>query len=73
MSLKKDILRGFLLTLLQVILVLGGMALLGLACYGVVAGATAVSVGCIVGSVICLCAAAGVRYAKGHILRHRDD
>lgn len=60
----KDFLVGTFGKFLQVILILAGLGLL-------LSGCTRGSGGYLIGGIFCLCAAGGVRYALGHIVRIR--
>jgi len=60
----KDFLIGTLGRLLMVVFTIGGILLL-------MAGLFGGSIGFIIGGVVLLCASWGVRYALGHIIRHR--
>lgn len=60
----KDFLIGTFGKLLMVIFTLGGLLLL-------LGGLFGGSIGMLIGGIVLLCAAGGVRYALGHIIRPR--
>ena len=64
----RDFLRGTLGTLLQVVLTIMGIVLLGFSC---ATGSQSGFIVFIVLGIVCLSAAAGIRYWLGTIHRHR--
>lgn len=66
----RDFLRGTFGILLQVILVILGMILLIGGCIGTIASPSGGILVTVLG-ILCLCAAGGIRYWLGHIIRNR--
>jgi hypothetical protein len=64
----KDFLRGTLGVFAQVLLLILGIALIGVSC---VAGSGAGNIALLILGILCLCAVAGIRYWLGHIVRMR--
>ena len=60
----RDFLIGTFGKFLQVILVIAGIIILLIGLFGG-------SIGILIGGILLLCASWGVRYALGHIIRHR--
>ena len=68
----RDFLRGTLAAVLQFVLIGLGVVLLGVSCVGSLHSGTLAIVSLILG-ILCFCAAAGIRYWRGRIIRIRDD
>ena len=67
----RDFLVGTVGRLLQIIFALLGLGLVFVGLVGLSAS-TVLGVLCIIGGVLCFCAVYGIRYAIGHIIRHRE-